>query len=141
MELRSEDRFCKLLTKGKLRQHSKSSKDKIFLSSPVKKLDKKHVVKVQKKEKKEFLKKEEKIVKYDKKDNKEGVLDVSKDFEDHWKKREDLNERHISHIDLDFDKDYLDNQKIPGHCLLCTSFYSSKPSVMKYHFARIHKKT
>ena len=139
MELRSEDRFCKLLTKSKLRQRSKISKDKIFLSSPVKKMDKKHVVKVQKKEKKEFVKKEEKSIKYEKEDNKE-VLDVSKYFEDHWKKREDLNERHISHIDLDFNKDYLDNQEIPGYCLLCTSFYSSKPSVMKYHFARIHKK-
>ena len=85
MELRSEDRFHKLLTKSKLRQCSKSSKNKIFLSSPVKKMDKKHVVKVQKKEKKEFVKKE-KSVKYDKEDNKEGVLDVSKYFEDRWKK-------------------------------------------------------
>ena len=37
MELRSKDRFWKLLTKSKLRLCSKSSKDKIFLSSPVKK--------------------------------------------------------------------------------------------------------
>ena len=86
MELRSEDRFWKLLTKSKLRPCSKGSKDKIFLSSPVKKMDKKHVVKVQKKEKKEFVKKEEKSVKYDKEDNKEGVLGVSKYFEDCWKK-------------------------------------------------------
>ena len=49
-------------------------------------MDKKHVVKVQKKEKKEFVKKEEKSVKYDKEDNKEGVLDVLKYFEDRWKK-------------------------------------------------------
>ena len=89
MELRNEDRFQKLLTKSKLRLGSKSSKDKIFLSSPVKKMDKKHVVKVEKKEKKKFVKKEEKSVKYDKEDNKERVLDVSKYFEDHWKKRED----------------------------------------------------
>ena len=45
-------------------------------------MDKKHVVKVQKKEKKVFVKKEEKSVKYDKEDNKEEVLDVSKYFED-----------------------------------------------------------
>ena len=106
MELRSKDR---LLRKSKLRPRSKGSKDKKFLSSPVKKMDKKHVVKVQKKEKKKFVKKEEKSVQYHKEDNKEGVLDVSKYFENRWKKREDLNERHISHIDLDFDKDYLDN--------------------------------
>ena len=49
-------------------------------------MDKKHVVKVEKKEKMKFVKKEEKSVKYDKEDNKEGVLDVSKYFEDHWKK-------------------------------------------------------
>ena len=138
MELRSKDRFCKTI-KSKLRQHSKGSKDKIFVSSPVQKMDKKDVLKVQQKEKK-IVKKEEKSVQYDKEENKEGVLDVSKYFENRWEKREDLNERHISHIDLDFDKDYLHNQKIPGYCLLCTSFYSSKPSVMKYHFVRIHKK-
>ena len=139
MELRSKDRFSKTI-KSKLRKCSKGSTDKIFVSSPVKKMDKKDVLKVQKKEKKKFVKKEEKSVQYDKEENKEGVLGVSKYFDNRWKKREDLNERHISHIDLDFDKDYLHNQKIPGYCLLCTSFYSSKPSVMKYHFARIHKK-
>ena len=139
MELRSEDRFCKTI-KSKLRQCSKGSMDKIFVSSPVKKMNRKDVLKVQKKEKMKFVKKEEKIVQYYNEENKEGVLDVSKYFENCWKKREDLNERHISHIDLDFNKDYLHNQKIPGYCLLCTSFYSSKPSVMKYHFARIHMK-
>ena len=76
MELRSKDRFPKLLTKSKLRSCSKSSNDKIFLSSHVKKMDKKHVVKVQKKEKQKFVKKEEKSVNYDKEENKEGVLDV-----------------------------------------------------------------
>ena len=51
MELRSNDRFCKTI-KSKLRQCSKGSTDKIFVSSPVKKMDKKDVLKVQKKEKK-----------------------------------------------------------------------------------------
>ena len=37
MELRSKDRFCKI-TKSKLRPCSKGSKDKIFVSSPVKKI-------------------------------------------------------------------------------------------------------
>ena len=60
MELRSEDRFQKLLTKSKLRLRSNSSKDKIFLSSPVKKMDKKHVVKVEKKEKKNCKERREK---------------------------------------------------------------------------------
>ena len=86
MEFRSEDRFHKLLTKSKLRPHSKGSKDKIFVSGTMKKMDKKHVVKVQKKEKKKFVKKEEKSVQYDKEENKEGVLDVSKYFENRWKK-------------------------------------------------------
>ena len=86
MELRSEDRFCKLLTKSKLTPCSKGSKDKIFVSNTVKKMDKKYVVKVQKKERKKFVKKEEKSVQYDKEENKEGVLDVLKYFENHWKK-------------------------------------------------------
>ena len=85
MELRSKDRFCKTI-KSKLRQCSKGSTDKIFVSSPVKKMDKKDVLKVQKKGKKKFVKKEEKSVQYDKEGNKEGVLDVSKYFENHWKK-------------------------------------------------------
>ena len=58
MELRSEDRFCKTI-KSKLRQWSKGSTDKIFWPSPVKKRDKKHVLKVQKKEKKKFVNEED----------------------------------------------------------------------------------
>ena len=54
MKLRSKDRFCKTI-KSKLRQCSKGSMDKMFLSSPLKKKDKKHVLKVQKKEKKRNL--------------------------------------------------------------------------------------
>ena len=86
MKLRSKDRFCKTI-KSKPRQCSKGSTDKIFVSSPVKKMDKKYVVKVQKREKKKFVKKEEKSVEYDKQENKEGVLDVSKYFDNRWKKR------------------------------------------------------
>ena len=85
MKLRSEDTFCKII-KSKLRQCSKGSRDKMFLSSPVKKRDKKHVLKVQKKEKKKFVNEQEKSVEYDKEENKEGVLDVSKYLDNCWKK-------------------------------------------------------
>ena len=50
MELRSEDRFCKTI-KSKLRQCSKGSMDKLFVSSPVKKMDKKDVLKYKRKKK------------------------------------------------------------------------------------------
>ena len=68
------------------------------------------------------------------------VFDLNKYFETRWQKREDVKERHISHVEVNFDKDYVDTQENLGYCVLCTHFHSAKHSIMKYHFYRVHHK-
>ena len=56
-----------------------------------------------------------------------------------WKEREVMKENHFSHVAINFEGDMIEQQKVPGFCILCTNqFHSIKPSIMKYHFKRVH---
>ena len=58
-----------------------------------------------------------------------------------WKEREVVEGDHFSHVEISFNGDIVSSQKIPGFCLLCTNqFHAAKPSIMKYHFHRVHLK-
>ena len=122
MKLRSKDMAYKLICASRLRKCHNLSKAIKSGSDSVKQSVHKKEMKVKVEEKIETVTKNVKLESEMQNVKNVKVFDLDKYIETRWQKREDMKERHISHVEVNFDKDYVHTQEIVYSFSLCQMF-------------------